>query len=89
MAVYKEKYNKTLLLYSTSGCHLCEQAKSLIDAANLKHQFTLEVIDIANDDELFKKYAIRIPVIRFERSLHELSWPFDLDELDLFVLRMF
>jgi len=82
----KEKYNATLLLYSTSGCHLCDQAKTLIEHVVLPQQFTLKIIDIANDDTLFEKYGIRIPVIKFEHSQQELSWPFDLGELTSYLV---
>jgi len=77
----KEKDNKVLLLYSTSGCHLCELAKALVDNILLSHQLTLSIIDIANDDKLFEKYGVSIPVIKLEHSKQELFWPFDFDEL--------
>jgi len=77
----KEKDNKILLLYSTSGCHLCDQAKTLVEQIVLPQRFVLKIIDIANDDALFEKYGIRIPVIKFEHAQQELSWPFDLVDL--------
>jgi len=77
----KQKDNKVLLLYSTSGCHLCELAKALVDNVPLSHQFTLKIIDIANNDRLFEKYGISIPVIKFEHSPQELFWPFNFEEL--------
>ena len=81
MSENKEKDNKILLLYSTSGCHLCDQARALVDQAALPQRFTLKIIDIANDDKLFEQYGISIPVIKFEHNQQELSWPFDLVEL--------
>jgi len=82
-----DKNTNTLLLYSTSGCHLCEQAKSMIDFILLKKPdlFALKVLDIANNDGLFAKYGVRIPVIRFENNESELSWPFDISALNKFV----
>ena len=87
MTENKRKNIKTLLLYSTSGCHLCEQAKTMIDFILLKkpNLFALEVLDIANNDGLFEKYGVRIPVIRFENNGSELSWPFDMNALNEFV----
>jgi hypothetical protein len=82
----KDKDNKTLLLYSTSGCHLCDQAKTLIDHVVLPKTFNVKIIDIANDDALFEKYGISIPVIKFEDSEQELFWPFDLDELTSYLV---
>jgi hypothetical protein len=82
----KEKDKRVLLLYSTSGCHLCELAKGLVETALLFEPFTLRIIDIANDDTLFENYGIRIPVIKFENSQQELSWPFDLDKLSSYLV---
>jgi glutaredoxin len=82
----KEKDKCVLLLYSTSGCHLCDQAKSLIEQVALRQQFTLKIIDIANDDTLFEKYGVSIPVIKFERVHQELFWPFDLEELSSYLV---
>lgn len=86
MSKNKEKDKRVLLLYSTSGCHLCELAKELVDNVPLLEQFTLNVVDIANDDTLFERYGIRIPVIKFEHSQLEMSWPFDLDELTSYLV---
>ncbi|USD42480.1 glutaredoxin family protein [Vibrio sp. SCSIO 43135] len=66
-----------LTLYSTEGCHLCEMALELITEAGLKR--SVEVIDIAGNDELFIRYGVTIPVVKFEAN--ELNWPFDLEQL--------
>ena len=81
------KNTKTLLLYSTSGCHLCEQAKSLIDFILMQQPdlFELSVVDIVHDDSLFSKYGVSIPVIRFDKNEAELSWPFDIKDLEGFI----
>ncbi len=64
-----------LTLYSTEGCHLCENALVLLTQCGLKPQ----VVDIAFDEQLFSRYGVTIPVVEFEQS--ELSWPFELEEL--------
>ena len=62
-----------LALYTTCGCHLCEQAEVL-----LQHWATqIDVIEIANDTELLDRYGVRIPVLRRIDSGKELDWPFD------------
>ncbi|UJF18090.1 glutaredoxin family protein [Vibrio sp. SS-MA-C1-2] len=78
-----------LALYSTDGCHLCEQAYSLIEQAGIAS--LVEVIDIAFDDELFSRYGVTIPVVAyfpdnqqqtsFTHSQNELGWPFDYPQL--------
>jgi len=74
-----------LILYSTSGCHLCEQAEALLEQLGRELPLAWRVVDIANDEQLVKRYGIRIPVLRREADDSELGWPFDLDQLRLLV----
>ncbi|CAM4408821.1 glutaredoxin family protein [Vibrio astriarenae] len=62
-----------LKLFSTEGCHLCEQAFSLLKDAGLDG--SVDIIDIAFDDTLFLRYGVTIPVLNFNDN--ELNWPFD------------
>jgi hypothetical protein len=69
-----------LILYSTSACHLCEQALELMQplvAAGCE----IRVVDISESDELFERYGILIPVLRRVASGAELNWPFDLEAI--------
>lgn len=50
-----------ITLYSTEGCHLCEQAYSLLVEAGVQEH--VQVIDIAFDDVLFSRYGVTIPVV--------------------------
>ena len=71
---------RNLLLYTTAGCHLCEQAGDLVRqvlAEGCAEQIRVEAVDIADDPELMERYGIRIPVIRMQGSEEELGWPFD------------
>lgn len=43
-----------------------------------------EPVDVADDDELFKRYGWSIPVLRRPDG-EELGWPFDLAALQSFV----
>jgi len=70
-----------LLLYGTEACHLCEQARALLQAAGA----TAEYIDIAKDDEMLEKYGTRIPVVQRIDNGAELGWPFDGDALKRFM----
>ena len=67
-----------LLLLGTSGCHLCEQAEEIINAC-LPDNFgiTIEIIDIAEQEQWQEKYAIRIPVLYHPETQKELGWPFE------------
>jgi len=75
----------SIILYSTEGCHLCEQAYALLTEAGVSEQ--VDVVDIAFDDNLFSRYGVTIPVVSFydNESVSELSWPFDAAELALWL----
>jgi glutaredoxin len=53
----------TLTLYSKPGCHLCEDARRLLDELRGDFDFTIEEIDITRDAELFARYRYDIPVV--------------------------
>ena len=68
-----------LVLYSTAGCHLCEDAEALLRALRAQgEQLDWSVVDIADDDALFERYGWSIPVVRRDDGA-ELGWPFDLE----------
>ena len=55
-----------VVLYGRPDCHLCEQALAVIERVRLRVTFVLEQRDIESDDELFKRYLERIPVIEVD-----------------------
>ena len=63
---------QTLTLYTTAGCHLCEQAEHILDAIGVRYQ----PVDIESDLGLIERYGIRIPVVADDQG-RELGWPFD------------
>ena len=50
-------------LYSRAGCHLCEDARSVILRVRDRFWFAFEEVDIDGDDDLLREYGIRIPVV--------------------------
>lgn len=62
-----------ILLYSTWGCHLCEQAETLLVQAGMGGQF--RVLDIIDDEQLLVRFRTSIPVLACNDKL--LYWPFD------------
>jgi len=52
-----------VIIYSRPGCHLCEEAKQVIENAQCATEYTLEEIDIESDAALLRRYAYDIPVI--------------------------
>jgi len=55
-----------VVIYSRPGCHLCEEAKAVIQNAGCSDRFTLEEIDIESDHELLRKYKYDIPVVTID-----------------------
>ncbi len=72
----------TLVLLTTTGCHLCEQAQALIRRA--APGVDVELLDIATDDALIARYGERIPVLRCGER--ELAWPFGLLDIRALVM---
>lgn len=52
-----------VVIYSKPDCHLCEEAKVVIQSAGCSTQFTLEEVNIESDPELKRRYRYDIPVI--------------------------
>lgn len=65
MAAARERQH--VVLYAKPGCHLCDDARALLDdlAASLAPDamFLLDERDIRLDPDLFDRYRLRIPVI--------------------------
>lgn len=55
-----------VIVYSRPGCHLCDEAKAVIENSNCSDRFTLEEVNIESDDELLKQYRYDIPVVTID-----------------------
>ena len=72
---------KSLILYSTQGCHLCEKAKELIWPQLENTPYQLEEVDIADDSALMAQYSLTIPVLINTYNNQQLPWPFDINQI--------
>lgn len=69
-------------LYTTLGCHLCEQAEQLLmDVLPQYPGLEWQAVEIADDPVLVERYGVSIPVIALTGVSEELGWPFDADAL--------
>jgi glutaredoxin len=66
----------TLVLYGRPGCHLCDDARAVLERVG--HPF--EEVDIEADEALLARYLERIPVVALDGI--EL-YDFFVDEADL------
>ena len=53
-------------LYGKPGCHLCEEARAVVDEVRARRPFELEEVDITRDPTLEATYRERIPVIAID-----------------------
>ncbi|HIC45454.1 MAG TPA: glutaredoxin family protein [Methylophaga aminisulfidivorans] len=68
-------------LYTTAGCHLCEQAQELLHASSQAYAIDIKPIEIGDDDKLVEEFGVHIPVVEFPDK-QQLFWPFDLTQLN-------
>jgi hypothetical protein len=79
------------VLFTTEGCHLCDQAIGVVTAVLDLEKTTVELVDIAeedNADQLIEAYGAKIPVIRHITSDSEIFWPFDINEFSGWIGRL-
>lgn len=69
-----------IVLYGKPGCHLCEDARHLLDRLNRRYPLEIEEVDIRSDSVLFRAYDIRIPVIVIDAG-EELEAPIQEEKL--------
>ena len=57
---------RRVTVYHAAGCHLCERALEVVEAAHAELGFTLELVDIGGDLDLEARYRERLPVIEID-----------------------
>jgi glutaredoxin len=55
-----------VVLYARPGCHLCDDAREMLERARAAVPFELQERDIEDDDVLLRRYLERIPVIEVD-----------------------
>ena len=53
-------------LYGRSDCHLCEEARVLLETLGAGHCFVLEAVDVDLHDVLTERYGEVVPVIELD-----------------------
>lgn len=75
-----------VILYTTLGCHLCEQAHAqLLALQSLGMDLVIESVEIADRVDLMDRYGVTIPVVSKDGA--EINWPFSIDSLRDFLLQ--
>ena len=71
---------REVTLYGRPGCHLCDEARAVLERIRAELPFALVEHDIETDDALFKAYLERIPVVALDG---EELFDFFVDEAEL------
>jgi len=77
-----------LELLGTLGCHLCDDAEQLLLACLDLNSVQVEMVDIADSDNLLEPFAMRIPVLRHAPSNTCLDWPFQASQVENLVRQL-
>ncbi len=56
----------TVTLYTRRGCHLCDEAKAVIQSAGRRVRFDYQEFDIDADSALRQLYNVEVPVIAID-----------------------
>mgnify|MGYP002654684142 CR=1 FL=1 len=65
-----------LTLFTKPGCHLCEEAKAVVDsviegfASDQHAEVSLTEVNILEDPQLIEKYSEEIPVLQINGQTH-------------------
>lgn len=57
-----------MTFYTKAGCHLCEQAREMLDDIAAQAAYEMTEIDIRSDPAVFEEYRYRIPVILIDET---------------------
>ena len=55
-----------MTLYGKPGCHLCDNAREVVERVRADHPFELREVDVSIDPELNREYGERIPVLELD-----------------------
>jgi glutaredoxin len=76
-----------VVLYARPDCHLCDDARAMLERARATIPFALEERNIEDDDALLRRHLERIPVIEVDgEELFELV--IDEEELRAYLARV-
>lgn len=55
----------SVILYTRQGCHLCDEALSLL----MQYGLTPEIVDIETDADLQKQFTTCVPVVQVDGKI--------------------
>ncbi len=73
-------------LYTTTGCHLCEEAEAMLEFLHTQGKCSWKAVEISDSDQMIEEYGLKIPVIG-KMDGEEIGWPFSFEELSAWINR--
>src|SRR5204863_5526079 len=65
-ATMRTMVGRRVVMYSRSTCHLCDEARAVIEAERDRTPFDFEERCIDGDDRLERDYGLRVPVVEVD-----------------------
>jgi hypothetical protein len=53
-------------LYGKPGCHLCDDARAVVERVREQRPFDLREVDVSLDPALYREYGERLPVLALD-----------------------
>jgi len=69
-----------VVLYSKPGCHLCDEARAVVEAVCAELEEAYDEIDITTSEDLMRSFGEEIPVTFVDGRQHDF-WRVDADRL--------
>jgi glutaredoxin len=63
-----------VVLYSRPGCHLCDDARAVVERVCAELGETYEEVDIDTDDDLLRRFQVEIPVTFVDGEQHDVHF---------------
>ena len=60
-----------VVLYSRPGCHLCDDARVVIERVCADLGASYDEVDITTDDDLLRRFQVEIPVTFVDGQQHD------------------
>lgn len=76
----KKAVDRVVTLVSKPGCHLCDDARTVVETVCAETGASWEEKDITRDEELHRRYWEQIPVVLIDGEQHTF-WRVDPDRL--------
>ena len=74
-----------IMLYTGPDCHLCDQAKALIEPLTADGATKLVVRNVRDNHDWYHLYGARIPVLTTSDGARLLAWPFTREDIEQFL----